>query len=396
MKEPRPDNPGRGFFFVFTRSSLALYLAGIVVFCDLYLSQPLLPLFGRTFGITPATAGLSVSVVTLMIALTSSVYGPLSDRLGRKRVMVSALAALAVPTALGAFAPSYPLLLVARAAQGALVAGVTGVAVAHIGDTLPPGRIGQAVGLWIASNVIGGLVGRVASGWIADLLDWRASFLAFAALTAVAALALRQWLIADAPHPGPLARSARADMAMHLRDPRLRSASVIGAALFFAFIGTFTYLPYLLTAPPYSLPTALVGSAYVTYIAGVFTSPLAGRLSTRVHRLDLSAAGLLIAALGLALTLLPSLVAILCGLLTLCVGNFLSQAVMPAHVNATAARAKGAASALYGSFYYGGAVLGAFLPGLALSAWGWPGVVGACVLGLLLALIVNRAARRIA
>ena len=167
-------------------------------------------------------------------------------------------------------------------------------------------------------------------------------------------------------------------------------AFLVGGALFFAFIGAYTYLPYHLTAPPFSLSTALVSGAYVTYIAGVLISPLAGRWSRKFGQLNLSALGMVIAAGGLALTLIPSLPVILVGLLTLCTGNFMSQAVMPAYVNATAPQAKGAAGALYVSFYYGGAVLGSFLPGLALAVWDWPGVVAACILSMVIALLANR------
>ena len=375
---------------MFSKSSLALYSAGIAVFCDAYVTQPLLPEFTREFGVPPAVAGLSVSVVVLAIALTSSVYGPLSDRLGRKRVMTLAMAGLSVPTFLAALAPSYGVLLGLRALQGMLISGVTGIAVAHIGDTLPPGRVGQAIGVWIAANVIGGLSGRVAGGVIAGALNWRASFVVFGVLTLLSALALRQWLAPDAPRAGGDWRGAYADMGRHLRDRRLVGAFLVGGALFFAFIGAYTYLPYHLTAPPFSLSTALVSGAYVTYIAGVLISPLAGRWSRKFGQLNLSALGMVIAAGGLALTLIPSLPVILVGLLTLCTGNFMSQAVMPAYVNATAPQAKGAAGALYVSFYYGGAVLGSFLPGLALAVWDWPGVVAACILSMVIALLANR------
>ena len=100
----------------------------------MYVAQPILPLFSHDFGIAPATAGLALSVVVLAIALSSSVYGLLSDAFGRKPVMVATCLLLTVPTFACAFAPSFAWLLVFRALQGALIPGLSGVAVAYLGD----------------------------------------------------------------------------------------------------------------------------------------------------------------------------------------------------------------------------------------------------------------------
>src|SRR2546427_4429046 len=93
----------------------ALNFATVAVYADLYITQPILPLLSREFGIPPATAGLTISVVVLMIALVSSAYGSLSDAVGRKPVMVTSCVLLAVPTLLCAIASSFHMLLLFRA-----------------------------------------------------------------------------------------------------------------------------------------------------------------------------------------------------------------------------------------------------------------------------------------
>jgi YNFM family putative membrane transporter len=67
----------------------ALNFATIAVYADLYITQPILPLLSKEFGVAPATAGLTISIVVLMIAFVSSTYGSLSDAVGRKPVMVT-------------------------------------------------------------------------------------------------------------------------------------------------------------------------------------------------------------------------------------------------------------------------------------------------------------------
>jgi YNFM family putative membrane transporter len=366
---------------------LALYSAAAVVFADMYLTQPILPLLSHEFGLAPATAGLSVSVVVLLIALASASYGPLSDQLGRKPVMVGSCALLTAPTLLCAFAPSFNALLVFRALQGLCIPGLTAVAVAYLGDLVEPGALGSAVGGWIAATVAGGLIGRVTSGLIADMLGWRAAFGGFAALTFLSALALALALARDTVGPAGGWRRAYAGMFMHLRNRRLLGAFLIGGALFFGFIGIFTYLPYYLTGAPFGLAPGLVAFAYVSYLAGVIVSPLAGRLSRRVSRRVLIAAGVVIALLAISLTLVPLLPVIVASLFVLCSGMFMAQAVAPAFVNTLARQAKGGAAGLYLVFYYIGGTLGAVVPGFAWQAYGWSGVAATCFGALLLALL---------
>ena len=120
-----PASPGR------IAAIGALNFATVAVYSDLYITQPILPLLSREFDVAPATAGLTISVVVLMIALVSSAYGSLSDAVGRKPVMVASCVLLAVPTLLCAVARRFHMLLVFRALQGLLMPGVTAVAVAY-------------------------------------------------------------------------------------------------------------------------------------------------------------------------------------------------------------------------------------------------------------------------
>jgi YNFM family putative membrane transporter len=353
----------------------------------MYLTQPILPLLAQEFDVAPAVAGLSVSLVVFFIALSSTAYGPLSDKLGRKPVMVVSVALLALPTLLCAFAPTFGVLLVLRGLQGLCIPGLTAVAVAYLGDLVEPRALGGAVGGWIAANVAGGLLGRVASGLITDLWGWRAVFVCFGMLTFLAALGLAAALPRGA-RPGAASwRRAYGGMLRHLANARLLGAFLIGFALFFGFIGIFTYLPFYLTHEPFNVAPGLVALAYVSYLAGVIVSPLAGRLSTHVDRRLLIALGLLVANLGIGLTLIANLWVVGAGLFVLCSGMFTAQAVAPAFVNTAAREAKGGANALYLSFYYLGGTLGAVLPGLAWQAFGWSGVTATCAAAFGLALL---------
>lgn len=367
----------------------ALYFAAVIVFSDMYLTQPILPLLSAEFGVPPATAGLTVSAVVLLIALGSTLYGPLSDTLGRKPVMVGSCALLALPTLLCALAATFPTLLLFRALQGLCIPGLTAVAVAYLADVVEPGQLGRAVGGWIAANVAGGLTGRVASGVITDFFGWRAAFVTFAGLTLLAAMLMLVALPRD--HKTTAVGWLRAYRAMfaHVGDRRLRGVFLIGGALFFGFLGLFTYLPYYLTGAPFFLSPGVVAFAYLSYLAGVIVSPIAGNLSQRAPRRLIIAAGLCVAMLGIVLTLVQIVPVIVVSLFVVCTGMFMAQAVAPALVNALATTAKGGAGALYLVCYYIGGTLGGVVPGLGWQAWGWQGVVGICLAAFLLALAAD-------
>ncbi len=371
----------------------ALYASAVVIFSDMYLTQPILPQLAAEFNVTPAVSGLTVSAVVLMVALGSLLAGPLSDIRGRKPVMVGALLLLSLPTLLCALVPSFELLMLTRALQGLCIPGLTAVAVAYLSELLPAAELGRAVGGWIAANVAGGLFGRVAGGLLTDLTHWRVSFVVFAAVTLLCGLALARLLPADQAPRSNDWRQGFLDMLRHLRNPQLLAVFFVALALFFGFLGVFTFLPYYLEAPPFNLPPALIALAYSAYLAGVIVSPQAGAASARFARHRIISLGLLVAVAGILLTLIPTLPTVTVGLFVLCTGMFTAQGVAPALANRLAAVGKGAAGALYLVFYYLGGTLGAVLPGLGFEALGWPGVVLICCGALLLALIAVQAAR---
>ena len=371
------------------RERLALYAGTVAAYSDMYITQSILPVLAERFGVGAARAGLTVSAVVLAIALSSSFYGPLSDALGRRRVMAGATALLSLATLACAFAPTLGALVALRALQGAFVPGMTAVSVAYAGDRYADRGLPSVVAGIIGASVTGGLLGRVLAGAIAARGGWRAPFVAFAAMTAVAALLLARWLASGDVRRSAGMRAAWSGMLQHLRDPRLVGAYLVGGALFFAFIGIFTYLPFRLAAPPYRLPTGLISSVYLVYAAGVLSSRVAGRLSGRIAPRTLIAVGLAVEAAGMALTVARPLALVVLGLVVLVVGTFIAQAVAPAFVNMTAETAKGGASALYLTSYYVGGTLGAALPGLAWQAAGWSGVVAACVAATVAAMLAN-------
>ncbi len=258
------------------RASLALFLAGIVVFASLYATQPLLPELSREFGVSPAASALTVSLSTLGLAVGLLIGGPVSERVGRTPLVHLSLAAATVLGLLCAVSPSWPLLLVGRALQGLALAGLPAVGVAYLIEELHPQIAGRATGLYIGGNAIGGMLGRLISGALAEIGGWRLAVggIGLLALGCTVAVALllppsRRFRPADAGWAVLATNTRRV-----LSDPVLLGLYALAALLMGTFVAVFNALSFRLEAPPYALSTAEAGLVFLVYALGSVGSSL--------------------------------------------------------------------------------------------------------------------------
>jgi YNFM family putative membrane transporter len=370
------------------RASLALFLAGVAVFALLYSTQPLLPELSRRFAVTPAASTLSISLTTLTLALGLLVAGPLSERYGRTRLVTLSLAAATVLGLGCALAPTWPLLLTARALQGLALAGLPAVAVAYLSEELHADVAGRATGLYVGGNAIGGMAGRLLSGALADLGGWRLAVGGIAVLAAVCTVAVvvllprsRRFVPAQ-PGLGTVLRNGR----RVLTDPVLVGLYLLAALLMGAFVSVFNALGFRLEAPPYALSTALAGLVFLVYALGSVASTTAGHLADRFGRRAVVPVCTVVMLAGLLGTVASPLLLVVAALAVMTIGFFGAHGVASGWVAARAraggrATAQAASTYLFG-YYVGSSVAGAAV-GRAWSSGGWTGVLlltGALVL----------------
>ena len=351
-------------------------IAGACTFLNVYCTQPLLPFFQRLFHASEIEVSLTVGAVTLAVALTAPFIGMIAETIGRKKVIVPALFAMAVPTLLAATSQSLHALIFWRFAQGLFVPGVIAVMMAYINEEFP-GRVGAVMSAYVAGTVFGGFLGRLLTGVIAAHWNWHAAFVTLGILDLLGALAVRQWLplavnFVPAKH---VFKSAR-DTWGHLRNPRLLAVCGMGFTVLFSLVGVFTYVNFHLARPPFNLTPSGLGSIFFVYLLGCVVTPLAGRFLDRHGFLRTTLMSFVMCIGGLLLTLAPSLALVVAGLAIFSSGIFVSQSAATVLMGQVAGRARSAAAGLYVTFYYAGGSAGA-----ALTAWfwlkgGWPACVG--------------------
>lgn len=355
---------------------LGVAVSGFCAFLGVYATQPLLPTLEQVFGVGKATAGLTVSASTIAVALASPFAGLLGARLGHRRVIVTALSALAVPMLLAATASTVPALVAWRFAQGLVVPFVYTVALAYVAEEWPQHGIGRAMSALVTANVIGGFSGRLIAGVAADLGGWRAPFVVLGLLTAAGAWAAARALPAEAAVAVAAAPRPRARLGVLLREPRLVATFAVGFNVLFTLVATFTYVTFHLAAPPFRLGATALSWTFVVYLVGAFVTPFAGRWIDRVGSRRALATALGGAILGGALTLAPGLGWVIAGLAASCTAVFVSQSASTAFLRTAApAGSRELASGLYVCCYYVGGAVGGVLPALAWAVGGWPACV---------------------
>ncbi len=341
----------------YRRLIVGLFFAGVATFAQLYSPQAALPFLAADFGVSPATAALSVSGATIGIAVTVIPWSIAADRFGRLPAMS---VGILVATAAGLAAPLLPgieAFLIVRVIEGMALGAVPSVALAYLTEEVDAAHTARAAASYIAGTTIGGLSGRLVAGPFAEFGMWRAGLFVAAALCAVSAvvfLRLAPRARRFVPRREPVRAVGRRLLA-NLRLPAQRALYAQGFLLMGGFVAVYNYLGFLLAAPPYALPLWLVSLLFLAYLAGTFSSPQVGAFAARRGRLPALLLSVGIMMLGLVLMLVPALVAILIGLVVFTGGFFGAHAVASGWTPASAAPgAPAQASSLYYLAYYGG------------------------------------------
>jgi YNFM family putative membrane transporter len=362
-------------------SNLVIGVIAFLTLVDLFATQAILPSLVVRYGVSPAAMGLAVNASTLGMAIAGIAVSLFSRRIDRRKGVVVSLALLSIPTALLSIAPDLATFATLRVIQGLFMSASFTLTLAYLAESCSARAAGGAFAAYITGNVASNLFGRLISAAVADHFGLSANFHLFAALN-IAGAALVFFSLSRAK-PMPAVDQSRFALLDHLRNPALRAAFAIGFLILFAFIGTFTFVNFVLVRAPLAVSPMQIGLVYGVFLPSILTTPLAGHAVTRFGTRPTFWAALVLAGFGLPLLLTASLPWVLTGLAMVGVGTFFAQAVATGFVGRAATGDRGSAGGLYLASYFLGGLVGSFVLGQLFDRFGWP----ACVLGIGLALL---------
>lgn len=352
---------------------IAIVFCAFAAFLNLYAPQAILPLIAQEYGVGAATASLVITASTFAVAATAPFTGAIADVLGRKRVIVAAIALLLVPCAMLPLSTSLNEIIFWRFVQGLLLPPVFAVTIAYVGDEWPPQQATGVIGSFTSASSVGGFMSRFIPGLLIAYVGWRGGFLALAGLVAVCLVVVATMLPRERHfvRASNLTASLR-QMVAHLRNPKLLAVYAIGFGVLFNFIAVFTYMSFHLAGPPFFLSAAFIGSIFVVYLAGAAAATLTGRMIGKLGRRVFMLWVLAAWACGTLLMLIPSVPVIVFALAVASICGTLAQAASTSAVAITAQGGTSSAVGLYVTSFYVGGTFGGWLTGLAYETGGWP------------------------
>jgi predicted MFS family arabinose efflux permease len=374
---------------------IAVGVMAFLTLVDLFATQAILPALTVIYGVSPAAMGAAVNASTFGMAAAGLAVALFGRRIPRRGGVAAALALLALPTALLAHAPDLTTFALLRIVQGVLMAAAFALTLAYLSEATDVAQTSAAFAAYVTGNVASNLFGRMIAAFVTGSAGIASNFNLFALLNLAGAL-LAYVLLRPTGHrrQPPAMRETAAGMMNLKRRSALVACFAIGFCILFGFIGTFTYVGFVLARAPLGLDMMSLGLVYLVFAPSLLTTPAAGRIAARFgHRVALSG-GLLLALAGLPLLLTPSLVGVSAGLALVAIGTFLAQAVATGAVGRIARDQPATASGLYLASYFTGGLVGSVVLGQVFVHVGWVATVAVIAASFGLAAALTRVVAR--
>lgn len=370
----------------FRRIKNSIFLSGLSVFAQLYLFQPVLPLLCKEFGVTPAQSSWAVSASTMGMAVGLFIFSFKADAVPRKHLMGFAMLGSAVLTLLSVFIHNFHLLIAVNFLKGAILSGVTAVALAYLSEEVAGASLGLAISLYLSGNAIGGMAGRIVVMLIAGWADWRWA----AGCIGTSSLILGLFFIKRLPAskhfvalPVNVGQKWQ-QMGSFFRQRVMVLVYFAASLLMGAFVSIYNYTGFRLEGPPFSLPHYVIAGIFLMYTVGVLGTMVAGRLSDSIPPARLIRVFIPIMGAGLLPMLIPELISTAGGLGVFTFSFFATHTLASRLISQEAKEGKSTATSLYWLFYYAGSSFIGTATGVVLTGWGWGWFI-VTLLGLVLA-----------
>ena len=362
-------------------------LTAFLTVVDLFATQAILPSLTKHYGVTPAQMGFAVNASTLGMAFSGLAVGYFSREIDRRKGILISLIVLAIPTALLAHAPDLTTFTLLRVSQGLCMAAAFTLTLAYLGEHYSAANSAGAFAAYITGNVASNLIGRLISAGVADHFGLAANFYFFAMLNLLGAALVYFTVEKTKPmHDMGTGMSSHFEAwIMHLQEPCL-ARELRHRLLHPVRLHRHLHLRQFRAGAAAARCRRHDARLRLFRLRPRDGDHAAGRPRREAlrHQAHLLGGAWQWRALGFRFSILPSLPAVLIGMVLVGAGTFFAQACATGFVGRAATSDRGAASGLYLASYFFGGLIGSAVLGVLFDMFGWT----ACVGGVAAALIV--------
>jgi YNFM family putative membrane transporter len=358
------------------RQALVLTITAIST-AVLYAPQPLLPMFANEFAVSKSSAALLVSLTLAPLALAPLCYGYLLESHSPVRIIRVSVLILAVSEIAFAFCWDFSLLLILRVIQGLTIPAILTSVMTDVSINTPQQKLQRMMSCYIAATISGGFLGRFSSGVLTSFFGWRPFFVFLSIALAISFF----WM--NSAKESEIVSTTKPNLQKiwdTAFDKRFQRPFTITFCLFFVLASVMNFIPFRLIQIDPDLSELLFGFIYTGYLAGIFSSLMAGKIKNLFSSDEKSIiAGLVVLGGSLLLLLFSSITIVLITLFFLSAAMFFVHTIAANKVNQIAVENKGIVNGLYISSYYAGGTIGSYAPGLIYEYYDWPMYIAALI-----------------
>lgn len=352
----------------------------VVIFCVMYAAQPLQPLLANEFKITMLQASQFTAIVMLFLAISPLIYGYILETINVKKMLFISSFILLGTNILLSQSQSYESFLLIRTIESILIPAIL-TALMSLLAHIDKDNIKYNMAIYVAATVFGGLIGRVASGYVATQFGWREVFLGISFL-----LFIGLFLIKKINYKGDanLVKPKLKDITNILKDRRFMVIYFLMFSMFFVFAGLLNVLPFRMKDLDPSTTEAQIGFLYLGYGMGIVVALLSKKiilyLKGETNAILLGGSIFLLSTLSLLHT---HITFVFFMLFIFCMGMFTVHSVSTGIANTLKESQKSLTSGIYLTFYYIGGFIGSIIPIIIYENMGWNSVITLFILLLL-------------
>jgi predicted MFS family arabinose efflux permease len=338
--------------------TFVLFWTGLVVMISLYVTIPLISVFSSFFKTSSNEAAWTGSAFSLFFAIGCIFYGFISERFGRKKVIVIGLGTLSIVSFIIGLVDNFYLLIALRALHGAAAATFSPVALAYVAEMFPANKKVTTTGFISTGFLMAGIIGQVYSSWVSEKMSWNYVFFILSGVYIFTFFLILFFLPRDSNHTFKPINQIGAVF----KNKSLLFVYLITITVLLSFVGMYSALEVYLSGPKFALSEETILYIRAIGIIGMSFSPFAGRLVGKMGILNVLRIGLGLATFGLVvLGISPNLSLLIIMSVVFVTGIAITVPTLISLVGQLGGKIRGIAISLYTFILFLGASIGPIL-----------------------------------